>query len=159
MTPDRTRRGCLRLAAASLPLLIAGCLQDGDGSPVAETDADSPAATPPGTATRTQAQGLGTIEFAVTNEDDVTHRLEVHMVSVDGRTVLETAEPELEPGATVSAGSAGEPPENSPFTLTFRTDAAAAEYVWAVEECERINLVVTITDEGTVDIERDLCQN
>lgn len=136
-------------------MAIGGCLQLPGGSEGTDTEENTPKVTE----TRTQAQGLGTIEFSVTNQDEVTHRLEVQMVNAEGRTVLETNEPDLEPGATVSSGSAGEPPENSPFTLTFRTDSASAEYVWDLEDCVRINLSVTITVNGEINIERDLCQN
>lgn len=131
-----------------------GCLQLPGGSENTDTEENTK-----DTETRTQAQGLGTIEFSVTNQDDVTHRLEVKMENAEGRIVLETNEPELEPGITVSSGSAGEPPENSPFTISFRTDSASAEYVWDIEECERINLTVIITVQGEITIERDLCQN
>lgn len=83
-----------------------GCLQLPGGT----DDTDTEESTPKDTEKRTQAQGPGTIEFSVTNRDDVTHRLEVQMENAEGRTVLETNDPELEPGATVRPGSPGEPP-------------------------------------------------
>lgn len=128
---------------------LAGCTTRDGGS------------TPTGTApaTGTQASGLGTIEYTVTNEDDETHQLEVAMENAEGRIVQETNEPEFAPGASVSSGSAGESPDLGPYTLTFRTDSASATYVWDVAECARIHLQVTITTDGSITVERDLCQN
>lgn len=136
---------------AGIVLPIAGCSTQSDQS--TPTDEST------STLSRTQAQGLGTIEFTVTNEDDVTHRLEVKMENAEGRVVLETNEPEFKPETSVSSGSAGEPPENGPFTLTFSTESASATHVWDVRECGRINLVVTITTRSDITIERNLCQN
>lgn len=132
-------------------LSLVGCVTQ----PEPSTPTDQSTSTP----TRTQAQGLGTIEFTVTNRDDTTHRLTVEMENAEGRVVLETNEPEFEPGSSVSSGSAGEPPENGPFTLTFSTESSSSSYVWDVWDCGRINLDVTITTMGELTIERDLCQN
>lgn len=126
---------------------------------VAHPDQSTPTDQSPSTPTGTQAQGLGTIEFTVTNQDDTTHRLTVEMASAEGRVVLETNESEFEPGASVSSGSAGEPPENGPFTLTFSTESASATHIWDVSECGRIHLEVAITNKGDITIERNLCQN
>lgn len=140
-----------RTVLGGLVIPLVGC----STPPGQSTPTDTASTTP----SRTQAQGLGTIEFTVTNADDVTHRLDVEMENAEGRVVLETHEPEFEPGASVSSGSAGEPPENGPFTVTFSTESAAATHVWDVRECGRLNLEVTITSDGEITIERDLCQN
>lgn len=135
----------------ALGIAFAGCT----GRDGAETS--TPTSTP--TPTRTQAQGLGTIEYTVTNADDVAHRLEIAMENAEGRVVQETHEPELAPGAAVSSGSAGEPPEMGPYTLHVRTETGAATYVWDVRDCSRIDLAITITADGTIAIDRRLCQN
>ena len=106
-----------------------------------------------------QAEDLGTIEYTVTNEDDETHRLAVTMEDADGTVVQETNEPEFEPGASVSSGDAGNDPDRGPFTLTFSTDSASETYEWDVRECARIDLRVTITTDGSITVERELCQN
>lgn len=148
MTGDRLdRRSFL---AASL-VALAGCLTPSE--PSSPTDSATDASTP------TQAQGLGTIEYSVVNEDDETYRLEVAMENAEGRVVQETIEPAFEPGALVESGSAGEPPEMGPYTLTFSTESASATYVWDVRECGRVHLRVTVTSQGDITVEQDLCQN
>jgi hypothetical protein len=131
----------------------AGCIGD-DG-------AESPTATPQRTdeATPTQAQNLGTIEYTVTNADDETHRLSVTMENAEGTVIQETNEPEFQPDASVSSGDPGHDPDAGPFTLTFSTDSASETYEWDVRECARIDLSVTITSDGSITVERVLCQN
>lgn len=139
---------------------VAGCVgrrERGTDSP-SPTRTAEPTATPTPAASPTQATALGTIEYAVTNEDDETHRLEVAMESADGRVVQETFQPEFRPGERVESGSAGHEPDQGPFTLTFRTDATSETAVWDVEECVRLHLAVTITTDGSFAVDRDLCR-
>lgn len=159
MTAPVHRRRLLRGVGCSLAIALGGCLELPSDKDDPGPAGPSPTATARNTESRTQAQGLGTIEFSVTNADDVTHQLSVVMENADGRIVSEVNEPDFEPGASVSAGSAGEPPESSPLTVTFRTESTAAEYVWDIAECTRINLSVTITTDGEITHQRDLCQN
>lgn len=132
-------------------ILLAGCITQPE--PSSPTDAST------ATASRTQAQGLGTIEYTVVNEDDETYRLEVATENAEGRVIGETIEPSFEPGEIVESGYAGEPPDLGPYTLTFSTESASATHVWDVRECGRVHLQVTITGEGDITVERDLCQN
>lgn len=142
-----TRRSVL---AASL-MGLAGCLT--------ESEPSSPTESPTQASTPTQAQGLGTIEYTVVNEDDETYRLEIAMENAEGRVVQETIEPAFEPGERVESGSAGDPPDMGPYTLTFAIESASATHVWDVRECARVHLQVTITSQGGITVERDLCQN
>lgn len=144
-------------------LALTGCTTAEEPATPTPTSTSTPTPTSTPTAartpTRTQAVDLGTIEYTVTNAADEAYRLDVAMANAEGRVVQETTEPALAPGGTVSSGSAGEPPEMGPYTLTFRTETAEEAYVWDVRECPRIHLQVTIETGGTLAIERDLCQS
>lgn len=145
--PPIGRRSFLVVTATTL----AGCVTQPE--PSTPTDAST------ATASRTQAQGLGTIEYTVVNEDDETYRLEIAMENAEGRVVQETIEPAFEPGERVESGSAGDPPDMGPYTLTFSTESASAAHLWDVRECARVHLQVTVTGQGSITVERDLCQN
>lgn len=146
---------------------ISGCIGDDEGESPTRTPTDIEASTgtetrtrtPADTETPTQAGGLGTIEYTVTNEDDETHRLQVTMENAEGTVVQETNEPEFAPGSSVGSGDAGLDPDAGPFTLTFATNSTSETYEWDVRECARIDLRVTITADGSITIERELCQN
>lgn len=148
------RRRLLAAGIAAATAGIGGCL-GGEG---AGTPTGTPSEPGPRTPTRTRAEGLGTVEYTVTNGDDEAHRVEAVVETASGRVVQETFEPELPPGGSVSSGSAGMPPDEGPYTLTFRTDGATATYAWDVRECVRIDLAVTVTDGGGLAVERTLCR-
>lgn len=132
---------------------LTGCLT----TEPSESPATSPEKTEP--ATPTQATGLGTIEYTVVNDDDQSYRLEVTMANAEGRVVQETTEPDFDPGETVESGSAGDPPDAGPYELTFQAGTATATYDWDLTECARIHLQVTITADGSITVDRNLCQN
>lgn len=81
------------------------------------------------------------------------------MENAQGEAVQETNEPEFEPGASVSSGAVGHDPDAGPFTLTCSTDSASETYEWDVWKCSRIDLKATITADGSITVERELCQN
>jgi hypothetical protein len=131
----------------------AGCTGDEGGEPSASTSRQTDRESP------TQDQNLGTVEYTVTNGDDETHRLGVTMENAAGTVVQETNEPEFQPDTSVSSGDAGHDPDAGPFVLTFSTDSASETYEWDVRECGRVELSVTITSDGSITVERVLCQN
>lgn len=68
-------------------------------------------------------------------------------------------DPEFQPGASVSSGDAGHEPEAGPFSMMSSIDSASETYEWDVRECARIDLRVTITSDGSITIEWELCRN
>lgn len=146
------RRHLLSIGLLTIVPWIGGCVSNGSNGTATPTK-DSDPGTP------TQAHGLGTIEYTVTNGDDEPHQLGVAMEDGSGSVVQETNEPSLEPGESVSSGSAGHEPGRGPFTLRFSIDGTVKTYVWRVDDCARVDLKVTITPDPGITIEEVLCQN
>lgn len=146
------RRQLLSVGVWAAVPWFGGCVTNGStgtATPTKESDPGTP----------TQAQGLGTIEYTVTNEDDEPHQVGVTMEDASGRVVQETNEPSLDPGGSVSSGSAGHEPGMGPFTLRFSIEGTVETYVWNVDDCARVDLKVTITPDQGITIEEVLCQN
>lgn len=149
----------LGLCAGAGTVVLAGCIGGGGGDGTAGTPTETgtatagPTTSPAGSPTGTQ-EGL---EYTVTNEDDESHRVEVTLTTADGTVVHETAE-SLAAGESLSGTSTGNDPERGPHELTVALESTSVTSELKFEECPAYNFGFSITPDGTISVDREVCQ-
>lgn len=141
------RREMLTLCVATGAATLAGCTGVGGGT----TD------TPAGTATGSPPEiPPGTIEFTVVNDDDVSHEVTMELTA-DG-TVVEGLTQTLAPGESVTTTSEGNDPNAGPYELTVSLPERSLTIELKPDECPYINIGISITPEGSLSTEQEICQ-
>lgn len=141
------RRRLLRLWSSAALVAAAGCLGTGDGT--TSTSTATPTASPPGTGPQ--------LEYTVTNEDDQSHEVEVSLATADGTVVAETTRT-LAPGESVTETTTGHDPARSPYEFTVALATLATSSELKFDECPSYNLGLSITPEGSLSVDREVCQ-
>lgn len=145
------RRDALASVAAAAAAAVAGCTSDGTGGTDSPTDTDRSTGSP----TRTPAGA--TLDYFVYSEDDRTHPLEVRIEDGDGTVVHRRTDPEFEPGERLSGTLAGLDPGRGPYPITVALESVATTVHWEPDECPRFDLLVAVTQDGPLEVQREEC--
>lgn len=154
------RRAALKSVASAVTTGIAGCTGDGTGgtdTPTAtKQPTDTPTTTDQPTDTPPQANDE-VIEYLVRNDDDASHRLEVVIENAEGTVIYEQLEPELAPGEQIGGSSFGYEPDNGPYSISISLQSLSLTIEWDPAACLRLDLLVAITANGELEVEREEC--
>ena len=161
------RREVLRLCVGAGSIPLAGCTSGDDGATDTPTETPTPTNTPTETQTATASpttpstgtptDTLGRVEYTVTNDDDESHQVEVTLTTADGTVVKETTK-SLSPEESVSVASTGNDPERGPYELTVSLPSNSLTVELKLTECPAYNFGISVTPDGTLSVEREVCQ-
>lgn len=146
------RRRALQGVAAIVATGIAGCSGDrtgGRGTPTATEDLRLRSPT-------RQRRGA-TLDYLVRNDDDQTHRLGVLVEDAEGTIVSTWSDTEFEPGEQLGTAVPGFDPDRGPFPITVRLQSVSETIEWDADECPRFDLLVVVTSDGRLEVEREKC--
>lgn len=150
--PVMFRRGALKAAVATLSTGLAGCL--GGRTP----GADTPTAEPPTDDPRsTTENGDHPIEYLVRNDDDETHQIAVTIENAEGTVVHRKTDEEFVPDEQLGATFSPADTSKSPYPVTVSLDSLSLTIEWKPEECVRFDLLVAVTSNGQLEVEREEC--
>lgn len=148
------RRTAIASFAAAATAGIAGCVGDdaGDG----ETSTPTSTNTSP-TPSPTDTGGGASVQYTVRNDDDETHPLEVVIENGAGEVVHSETDAEFAPGEQLGATSSGHDPTEGPYPITVGLGSLAQTVEWKADECPEFDLLVAVTADGHLEVEREAC--
>lgn len=146
------RRRALKAVGMVVTAGIAGCTGDGSG----ETNTPTPTKEPTKVSPTGSSDGAS-VQYLVRNDDDTTHPLEVVIENADGTVVHRKSDNEFMPGEQLGATSSGHDPNQGPFPITVSLQSLSQTIEWKSGECPKFDLLVAVTSNGQLDVEREEC--
>lgn len=145
------RRRALKSFAAVVTTAIAGCTGGGP------TETSTPTPTKEPTKASPTGSNGSTVTYLVRNDDNATHPLEVVIETAAGEVVHRKSDSEVKPSEQLGATSSGHDPNKAPFPITISLQQLSQTIDWKADECPRFDLLVAVTSDGQLDVEREEC--
>jgi hypothetical protein len=97
------------------------------------------------------------IEYSIRNDDDQSHSLELTIESPQGTVVHQRTVSQLAPGEQLRGSFTPAAPSEGEYPVTIGLASFSDTLGWKPTECARFDLLVAITADGDIDIERQDC--
>lgn len=95
-------------------------------------------------------QSGGKLEVSFTTTATERYPIKLQLLDADG-TVIDEFETELSPGQTETPTFSESGFDSGPYTVSIESDADSASFEWSVTDCPRLELDVTLRDDGRLE--------
>lgn len=121
------------------------------------TTTTKPAPESPTDATPTDQGATNAIRYTIRNDDDRPHPLDLTIETPQGTVVHRQTDPEFTPTDLLQGTFVPADVGDGEYPVTISLESLSTTIGWTPTECARFDLLVAITGDGDLDVERQHC--